>query len=43
MINYDNFFDEIQSYNDWKNELMFELISVCYNCHHNKIHKNELI
>ena len=27
------------TYDNWKNELMFELISVCYNCHHNKIHK----
>jgi 5-methylcytosine-specific restriction endonuclease McrA len=27
------------TYDHWKDELMFELISVCYNCHHNKIHK----
>ena len=26
------------SYAHWKNELMFELLSVCYDCHHNKIH-----
>jgi hypothetical protein len=26
------------SYTHWKNELMFELLSVCYDCHHNKIH-----
>lgn len=31
------------SYDNWRNELMFELISVCYNCHHNKIHKHETI
>ena len=28
-----------KSYENWQNELMFELISVCYDCHHNKIHK----
>ena len=27
------------TYAHHKNELMFELISVCYDCHHNKIHK----
>jgi 5-methylcytosine-specific restriction endonuclease McrA len=27
------------TYANWKNELMFELMSVCYNCHHNRIHK----
>jgi hypothetical protein len=27
------------NYDHWKNELMFELLSVCYDCHHNKIHK----
>ena len=27
------------TYAHWKNELMFELLSVCYDCHHNKIHK----
>ena len=27
------------TYDNWKNELMFELISVCFDCHHNKIHK----
>lgn len=27
------------TYKHWKEEFMFELISVCYNCHHNKIHK----
>ena len=26
------------TYAHWKNELMFELLSVCYDCHHNKIH-----
>jgi 5-methylcytosine-specific restriction endonuclease McrA len=26
------------SYAHWKNELMFELLSVCSNCHHNRIH-----
>jgi hypothetical protein len=25
-------------YAHWKNELMFELLSVCSNCHHNRIH-----
>jgi 5-methylcytosine-specific restriction endonuclease McrA len=28
-----------KTYQNWQNELMFELISVCYDCHHNKIHK----
>jgi 5-methylcytosine-specific restriction endonuclease McrA len=28
-----------KTYENWQNELMFELISVCYDCHHNKIHK----
>jgi hypothetical protein len=27
------------TYANWRNELMFELMSVCYNCHHNRIHK----
>lgn len=27
------------TYAHHKNELMFELISVCYDCHHNRIHK----
>ncbi len=27
------------TYGHWKNELMFELLSVCYDCHHNRIHK----
>jgi len=26
------------SYNHWRFELMFELLSVCSNCHHNRIH-----
>ena len=26
------------SYAHWKDEWMHELMSVCYNCHHNKIH-----
>jgi 5-methylcytosine-specific restriction endonuclease McrA len=26
------------TYNHWKFELMFELLSVCSNCHHNRIH-----
>ena len=26
------------SYVHWKDEWMHELMSVCYNCHHNKIH-----
>jgi len=25
-------------YAHWRNELMFELLSVCSNCHHNRIH-----
>lgn len=28
-----------KTYENWQNELMFELISVCYDCHHTKIHK----
>jgi hypothetical protein len=28
-----------KTYENWQNELMFELISVCYDCHYNKIHK----
>ena len=27
------------TYANWMDEFMYELISVCYNCHHNKIHK----
>jgi len=26
------------TYNHWRFELMFELLSVCSNCHHNRIH-----
>lgn len=30
-----------KTYENWQNELMFELMSVCYDCHHHKIHKKK--